>query len=55
MLWYANVGFTANIACGGGGPGLAKFWAPYAYQIIKHRVNTITGRNVPLIRSTNNM
>jgi endoglucanase len=55
LLWYANVGFTANIACGGGGPGLAKFWAPYAYQIVKRAVNTVTGPNVPLIRSTTNM
>jgi endoglucanase len=54
LLWYANVGFTANIACGGGGPGLAKFWAPYAYQIISRRVNTITGPKFALIRSATN-
>ncbi len=55
LMWYANVGFTANIACHDGEPGLAKFWAPYAYQIIKRRVNTITGPNVHLIKSTTDM
>jgi endoglucanase len=52
LMWYANVGFTANIACHDGEPGLAKFWAPYAYRIIKRRVNTITGPQVRLIKST---
>ena len=52
LMWYANVGFTANIACHDGEPGLAKFWAPYAYQIIKRRVSTITGPKVHLIKST---
>jgi hypothetical protein len=51
-MWYANVGFTANIACHGGEPGLAKFWPPYAYQIIKRRVNTITGPKIRLVKST---
>lgn len=55
LMWYANVGFTANIACHDGEPGLTKFWAPYAYQIIKRRVNTVTGPHVPLIRSATDM
>lgn len=55
LLWFANVGFTANIACHDGAPGLATFWPSYAYQIIKHRVNRITGPKVPLIKSSTDM
>lgn len=55
LLWFANVGFTANIACHDGEPGLAKFWPSYAYQIIKRRVTTMTGPKVPLIKSTTDM
>jgi endoglucanase len=55
LLWFANVGFTANIACHDGAPGLAKFWPAYAYGIIKRRVNRITGPRVPLIKSTTDM
>lgn len=55
LMWYANVGFTANIACHDGEPGLGKFWAPYAYQIIKRSVNTITGPKVHLITSTTDL
>jgi hypothetical protein len=55
LLWFANVGFTANIACHDGEPGLAKFWPSYAYQIVKRRVTSITGPKVSLIRSTTNM
>jgi endoglucanase len=52
LLWYANVGFTANIPCHDGAPGLATFWAPYAYQIVQHRVSHINGPKVPLVKST---
>jgi endoglucanase len=55
LLWFANVGFTANVACHDGEPGLATFWPSYAYQIITHRVTTITGPKVSLIRSTSDM
>lgn len=55
LMWFANVGFTANIACHDGAPGLAKFWPSYAYRIIKRRVNRITGPHVPLIKSTTDM
>jgi endoglucanase len=52
LLWFANVGFTANVQCHDGAPGLAEFWPPYAYQIIKRRVNTVTGPKVPLVKSS---
>jgi endoglucanase len=55
LLWYANVGFTANIPCHDGAPGLATFWPPYAYQIVKHRVSHINGPKVPLIKSQTDM
>ena len=55
LLWYANVGFTANIACHDGEPGLAKFWPSYAYQIIRNRVNAMAGPKVHLIRSSADM
>jgi hypothetical protein len=55
LLWFANVGFTANVACNDGAPGLAKFWPPYAYQIIKRRVNAITGPKMSLARSATDM
>jgi endoglucanase len=55
LLWYANVGFTANIPCHDGEPGLAEFWPTYAYQIIKRRVNHVTGPKMPLIKSTTDM
>ena len=55
LLWFANVGFTANVACHDGEPGLATFWPSYAYQIVKRRVTTITGPKVSLIKSTADM
>ena len=55
LLWYANVGFTANIACHDGEPGLATFWPKYAYGIIHRRVNQITGPKVRLIKSATDM
>jgi endoglucanase len=55
LLWYANVGFTANIACHDGEPGLATFWPKYAYGIIRRRVNHISGPKLPLIRSATDM
>jgi hypothetical protein len=55
LLWYANVGFTANLPCHDGAPGLATFWPPYAYGIVSRRVNTITGPKEPLIKSTTDM
>ncbi len=55
LLWFANVGFTANIPCHDGAPGLATFWPAYAYRIIERRVNTITGPKVRLIKSTTDM
>jgi Glycosyl hydrolases family 6 len=55
LLWYANVGFTANIPCHDGAPGLATFWPPYAFGIVHRRVNTVTGPKVPLIKSSSDM
>jgi endoglucanase len=55
LLWYANVGFTANIACHDGEPGLATFWPSYAYQIVKRRVHRITGPSGRLIKSATDM
>jgi len=55
LLWFANVGFTANVNCHDGAPGLAKFWPPYAYRIIRRRVNTITGPKYPLVKSSTDM
>jgi endoglucanase len=55
LLWYANVGFTANIPCHDGSPGLATFWPPYAFGIVSRQVNTITGPKEPLIKSTTDM
>jgi endoglucanase len=55
LLWYANVGFSANIPCHDGAPGLATFWPSYAYGIISRRVNHITGPKVPLIKSKTDM
>jgi hypothetical protein len=55
LLWFANVGFTANIQCHDGAPGLATFWPSYAYGIVKRRVRRITGPKVPLVRSTTDM
>jgi hypothetical protein len=55
LLWFANVGFTANIPCRDGSPGLATFWPPYAFQMIHRRVNGITGPKEPLIKSTTDM
>ena len=55
LLWYANVGFTANIPCHDGEPGLATFWPTYAYKMIQRRVNHVTGPKLPLIRSTTDM
>ena len=47
LLWYANVGFTANIPCHDGEPGLATFWPEYAYGIVKRRVNTDHRTEIP--------
>jgi endoglucanase len=55
LLWYANVGFTANVPCHDGEPGLATFWPSYAYGIVSRRVTQITGPKVPLIKSTTDM
>jgi hypothetical protein len=55
LLWYANVGFTANIACHDGAPGLATFWPPYAFGIISRRVKKVTGPKLPLIKSRTDM
>ena len=55
LLWFANVGLTANIACHDGEPGLATFWPKYAYGIVKRRVNHITGPRVSLIKSATDM
>ena len=55
LLWFANVGFTANIPCHDGEPGLATFWPSYAYQIVKRRASTVTGPKVSLTRSTTDM
>ena len=55
LLWFANVGFTANVACHDGEPGLAQFWPPYAYRIVKRRVYRITGPKVHLIKSSTDM
>jgi endoglucanase len=52
LLWFANVGFTANTPCHDGGPGLATFWPARAYQIVKRRVTRITGPKARLARST---
>jgi endoglucanase len=55
LLWYANVGFTANIPCHDGAPGLATFWPQYAYGIVSRRVNQITGPKLPLVKSATDM
>lgn len=55
LLWYANVGFTANVACHDGAPGLATFWPEYAYGIVQRGVERTTGPEVPLIRSSTDM
>ncbi len=55
LLWYANVGFTANIPCHDGEPGLATFWPEYAYGIVQRRVNQITGPAVRLVKSVTDM
>jgi endoglucanase len=55
LLWYANVGFTANIACHDGEPGLATFWPKYAFGIIHRRTNQILGPKYGLVRSKSDM
>ena len=55
LLWYANVGYTANIPCHDGEPGLSKFWPAYAYGIVHRRVAGITGPKVGLTRSSTDM
>lgn len=55
LLWFANVGFTANIACHDGEPGLAKFWPSYAYGIVHRRARGITGPKVGLTKSRTDM
>jgi endoglucanase len=51
LLWYANIGFTANIPCHDGEPGLATFWPKYAFGIVHRRAHGITGPRMPLIKS----
>jgi hypothetical protein len=55
LLWYANVGFTANIACHDGEPGLATFWPAYAYGIVSRRTDAMTGPKLPLVKSSRDM
>jgi hypothetical protein len=55
LLWFANVGFTANVACHDGAPGLARFWPPYAFRIIQRRVSAITGPKFRLLKSSTDM
>jgi hypothetical protein len=55
LLWYANVGFTANIPCHDGEPGLVTFWPKYAYGIVKRRVNHVTGPKMRLTKSASDM
>jgi endoglucanase len=55
LLWFANVGLPANIACHDGEPGLATFWPKYAYGIVKRRMKHITGPRVSLIKSATDM
>ena len=55
LLWYANVGFTANIPCHDGEPGLVTFWPKYAYGIVKRRVTQVTGPKMRLIKSASEM
>ena len=55
LLWFSNVGFTANVPCHDGEPGLATFWPSYAYQIIQRRTHAITGPKIHLTRSAGDM
>jgi len=51
LLWFPNVGTTANEPCHDGAPGINKFWPSYAAGIVKRRVYTVTGPKLALVKS----